>query len=101
MSEKLSKEAFSENLNTKFRIPWQSGEAVEIELTEVVETMRTPTREQFSVFFRGPLEYHLPQGIYHIEHEKMGEMDIFLVPIAKGQEGYNYEAVFNRMIDEG
>jgi hypothetical protein len=101
VSENLSKEAFSENLNTKFRIPSQSDEALEMELIEVVETMRTPTREQFSVFFRGPLEYRLPQSIYHMEHEKMGEMDIFLVPIGKGQEGYNYEAVFNRMIQEG
>jgi L-ascorbate metabolism protein UlaG (beta-lactamase superfamily) len=101
VSEKLSKEAFSESLNTRFRIPTQSSDALELKLMEVVETMRTPTREQFSVLFSGPLEYHLPQGIYHMEHEKMGEMDIFLVPIGKGPEGYNYEAVFNRVIEEG
>ena len=95
MSEKLTKEAFSENLNTHFRIPLQSGNAAELELIEVKETMSTPSQQQFSVFFRGPLEYLLPQGTYHMEHEKMREIDLFIVPVGREPDGYHYEAVFN------
>ena len=98
MSELLTKEAFDENLNTKFRIPFESGQTAELELVEVVETMRTPGRQQFSVFFRGPLEYLLPQGTYHLGHEKMGTVSIFIVPVGREQDGFRYEAVFNYML---
>lgn len=95
MTEKLTKGAFSENLNTKFRLPLGSDKAAELELIEVTEILSSPAQEQFSLVFRGPLEYFFPQSIYHLEHEKMGEMDIFIVPIAKDKDGFSYEAVFN------
>ena len=98
MSELLTKEAFTENLNTKFRIPLASSVTAELELIEVIETMATPRQQQFSVFFRGPLEYLLPQSTYHMEHEKMGETDIFIVPVGKDPDGFRYEAVFNYVI---
>ena len=98
MSELLTKEAFTENLNTKFRIPLASSVTAELELIEVVETMVTPRQQQFSIFFRGPLEYLLQQGTYRMEHEKMGALDIFIVPVGKEPEGFRYEAVFNYVI---
>lgn len=99
MSETLSKEAFAENLNTKFRINFESSKAAEIELVEVMEARSTSRQQQFSLFFRGPLEYLLPQGTYHMEHEKMGALDLFIVPIGREQEGFRYEAVFNYVIE--
>jgi hypothetical protein len=93
--EKLTKEAFSEHLNTKFRLPLGSDKAAELELIEVTEIISSPGQEQFSLIFRGPLEYFFPQSIYHLEHEKMGELDIFIVPIARDQDCFRYEAVFN------
>jgi hypothetical protein len=101
VSELLTKEAFAENLNTKFRIPFESGETAEVELIEVVETMRTPRQQQFSLFFRGPLAYLLPQGTYYMEHEKMGTVSIFIVPVGREQDGFRYEAVFNYVLQEG
>lgn len=79
--------------------------SVDTELAEVAEhpggargTLRTP----FSVLFHGPLQPVLPQGIYHVVHEQLGEMDLFLVPVgpdepaAPGQApaAMRYEAVF-------
>jgi hypothetical protein len=98
VSELLTKEAFAENLNTKFRIPFDSSRAAELELIEVMEARSTSRQQQFSVFFRGPLEYRLPQGTYHMEHEKMGEIDIFIVPVGREPEGFRYEAVFNYVL---
>lgn len=95
MSEILTKEAFAENLNTKFGISLNNSQTAELELIEVLETMSTPRQEQFSIFFRGPLDYLLPQSTYHMAHEKMGEIDIFLVPVGREQDGFRYEAVFN------
>jgi hypothetical protein len=98
VSEILTKEAFTENLNTNFRIPLESSSVAEMELIEVVETTATPRQQQFSLFFRGPLEYLLPQGTYHMEHEKMGAIDLFIVPVGREQDGFRYEAVFNYVI---
>lgn len=95
MAESLTQAAFAENLNTKFRIKLENSQTAELELIEVLETMSTPRQEQFSIFFRGPAEYLLPQSTYHMEHEKLGELDIFVVPVGREQDGYRYEAVFN------
>jgi hypothetical protein len=51
--------------------------------------------ERFSAFFDGPITPRLVQSVYHLTHEKMGEFDLFLVPIAKIDESFRYEAVFN------
>jgi hypothetical protein len=101
VSERITKESFAENLNTKFRIPFENSTTAELELIEVVGTMSTPRQEQFSLFFRGPLEYLLPQSTYHMEHDKMGAMDIFIVPVGREQEGFRYEAVFNYVLQGG
>jgi hypothetical protein len=95
VSEQLTKEAFEENLNTKFRILLPEFQTAELELTEVLETMSTPGQQQFSIFFRSPPQYLLSQGTYRMEHEKLGELHIFIVPVGREQDAFLYEAVFN------
>ncbi len=53
------------------------------------------TREPFSLIFLGPMTTVLPQKTYLVEHEKMGAMEIFLVPIGPNGNGMQYQAVFN------
>jgi hypothetical protein len=36
----------------------------------------------------------LPQGLYHLDHPVMGELELFLVPIGADRDGVTYEAVF-------
>jgi hypothetical protein len=96
--ESLSYESFAENLNTKFRLPVQSGEPLELELIEVAQGTPLEGTEKFSLVFRGALSFSLPQSIYRLEHERLGALDIFLVPIARAADGFRYEAVFNRFV---
>jgi hypothetical protein len=51
-------------------------------------------RRPFSLVFVGPGRFMLPQRTYPVEHESLGEFDLFLVPIGPGGEGMRYEAVF-------
>ena len=100
MPEFYTKEAFAEHLNTKFIIPLQPpAGAVELELLEVVSTLSTPRQEQFSIFFRGPADIYLPQMTYRMQHDAMGELYLFIVPIGRQPDGFRYEAVFNRPLD--
>ena len=101
MSAPLTEEEFSQHVNTKFRLNADTTEPVELELVEVktyVNKDKPGERggmERFSVFFRGPLDAFLQQATYSLSHEKMGSFDIFLVPLAREEKGYSYEAVFN------
>jgi hypothetical protein len=96
--ESLSQESFAENLNTKFRVAVESREPVEFELIEVTPGVQLEGTERFSLIFRAGLDCRLPQSIYRLEHERLGALDIFLVPIKREADGLRYEAIFNRFV---
>jgi hypothetical protein len=98
MLEHLTSASFNAQLNTKFRLSPEPEKTIEIELVEVKESGDVEGQEErFSAFFRGPLEFFLPQRTYALEHEQLGSFDLFIVPIRKDDEGFYYEAVFNRL----
>lgn len=98
MSAPLTEKEFSQHLNTKFQVKIDGQAPIELELIEVKGYLPQENEqsgmERFSIFFQGPGTY-LPQGTYHLEHQQMGELDVFLVPVAGNQNSYRYEAVFN------
>lgn len=51
-------------------------------------------RAPFSLVFRGPGDRVLPQRIYRLAHDELGEFEFFLVPIGPDREGMRYEAIF-------
>ena len=97
-------ERFTQYLNTKFSVKLESNEPVELELVEVavrgIEPNERAGMERFSTFFYGPAKYFLPQQTYALEHPKMGELLLFLVPIGQDSLGVKYEAVFNRFVED-
>ncbi|MGW5237396.1 DUF6916 family protein [Monashia sp. NPDC004114] len=81
---------FSPLLNDRFtiRTEKQSFDAL---LVEVNEISREPGgRAPFSLVFQGGPNPPLEQQIFRVEHDRLGVLDIFLVPIATDR----YEAVF-------
>lgn len=75
----------------RFRIAPDGAAPFEAELIEVTEIAREPGgRAPFSLVFRGGPSPPLPQRIHRVEHEALGAIEIFLVPIAQDR----YEAVF-------
>ncbi|MCA1567462.1 MAG: hypothetical protein LC803_17795 [Acidobacteria bacterium] len=98
MLEHLTTDSLSAQLNTKFRIGVETEKIVELELVEVQAHGDLPGQtERFSALFRGALHLFLPQGTYRMQHEQLGSVEIFIVPIRKDAEGIYYEAVFNRV----
>jgi hypothetical protein len=98
MSTNLTEKEFSQHVGTRFQTSLNERE-IELELAEVHGYLPRENEqkgmERFSVFFNGPGELRLPQQIYCLRHEQMGEFDIFLVPISGDERGFRYEAVFN------
>jgi hypothetical protein len=67
-----------------------------VELIEVSEGRAVHgSRTQFSLVFRGGPDPPLQQRIYCLEHEQLGALDLFLVPLGPDAAGQRYEAVFN------
>jgi hypothetical protein len=97
--EKITKEMFAESLKTKFRLNVEASDPIELELVQLSEGASLLRYEQFALLFDGPPSPFLPQMIYHVEHEKLGEFDLFLVPVGKHQNGFQYEAAFNRSLE--
>jgi hypothetical protein len=97
MPATLTEAEFSKHVNTKFRVA--SEQPIELELAEVKgylsKAHEQSGMERFSIFFNGPREPFLPQGVYALEHDLMGAFELFLVPLGNNENGVRYEAVFN------
>jgi hypothetical protein len=76
----------------------QAGPAMRLDLTLLeVRSLGSPQtegREPFALLFRGPVDPLLPQAIYRIAADALGEHDIFIVPVARTRVGTDYEAIF-------
>ena len=99
MTAIITKEMFSENVNTKFELRTETPGPVELELVQLTEGAASPRHEQFALLFRGPQDKFLQQSTYQLHHERLGELEIFLVPVGRDQQGFQYEAVFNRLLE--
>jgi hypothetical protein len=98
--EELKEEVFAQHLNTKFYVQLEDRK-VELELVKVVGDKSSMDKiegvQRFAVYFAGPSEFLLPQRIYHLQHEALGELVIFIVPVGSKDGRYQYEAIFSRM----
>ena len=99
MLDKLTQDDFSKCLHETFTIQVEGHEPLETKLIEVrgleAAAYDPDLRQPFSLIFLGPEEVTLEQGIFRLENETMGVLDIFLVTNGPDQEGMRHEAVFN------
>jgi hypothetical protein len=91
MLDALTVDDFRPLQGDRFKIAPDGAEPFEVELVDVTEIPREPGgRAPFSLVFQGGPNPPVEQRIYRVEHDELGELDIFLVPIAVDR----YEAVF-------
>jgi hypothetical protein len=95
--EDLNAKLFREQLNSPFKVQHDPSGTIALELVDVIENDLSPRMELFSLHFRGPFRPRLDQQTHRLEHEKLGDFEIFLTPISADQQnGTIYEAVFHR-----
>jgi len=94
--------AFEQCRGDEFRLRPDEGESVPLVLDQVTALGDGRPRpglarqEPFSLLFRGPPGFAAPQRIWPLEHDRLGELRIFLVPVGQDQEGrMRFEAIFN------
>lgn len=87
-----------ENLDSNFRASLEDGQAFDFQLFKLEPGISNKIQDAFSLLFRAPLETPPFQNLFHVEHEKLGAMDLFLVPVRRKEDCYVFEAVFNRLL---
>ena len=102
MLETFTVDMFEPRVGDKFRIAGDAPASQELTLlsakvlgTESAkEWSKSSGREPFALIFVGPMESAVEQQIYRLEHDEVGNFEIFLVPIGPNQQGMRYEAIF-------
>ena len=94
----LTLELFQPEVGSTFSIGF-SDARFDLELREAsalkYHNPKLHTRHPFALTFVCPDQRVLQQGCYAIDHERLGLLEIFMVPIAADEDGVQYEAVFN------
>ncbi len=90
----VTAEQFAEFQDQDFEIT-SAGAAITLKLIEV-KKLGTGERDggAFSLLWQGPQTSALPQGVHRLSHPKTGDQEVFLVPVAEKDAGFQYEAVF-------
>jgi hypothetical protein len=99
MQELPGKSEFSESLNSTFLLDREEGDWIALDLIELRNGTSGPMSEFYALLFRGPGTFVLPQQIYKLKHDRLGEFDLFLVPVGRDANGVHYEAVINRSLN--
>ena len=95
--EDLRLEHFEGRLGEVFVAKLDGDRVDELRLVEAKRPGSAGLDQSFSLVFSGSPEVLLTQQIYELEHEELGSLAIFLVPIVQQQQGFLYEAVFTRL----
>jgi hypothetical protein len=79
-----------------FAVARPESAGAKLRLAHVVLLSEPPPgqRQPFSLRFRGPAVPAPEQGIHRLTHADLGDLEIFLVPIAADCDSVTYEAVF-------
>jgi hypothetical protein len=93
----MTLEQFAGCLNETFQAALADGDIdfVLVEARPIASKLPNPARAPFSLLFRNGAALLFPQQIYRMWHPRLGDFDLFLVPVAREREGFLYQAVFN------
>lgn len=96
MAGTLTLESFAPAVGETFVLEHPQAGRIALVLAEARAIGDEPFRDRapFALLFRGPADPLLPQGTYAIAGEKLGRLDIFIVPVERDAGGSGYEAIF-------
>ena len=90
---------FRDQVGTIFEIDHPSG-PIPLRLASMSDERVAGGFVFYSLFFHGPSDRLLPQGIYPMEHAVLGRLDLFIVPVlGSNHERIVYEAAFSRAVE--
>ena len=99
MLDKLTSQEFLPLIGQEFYVQLSGIEPIALELVSVTEFGQSQPgdlRAPFSLIFLGPpSQQYLKQHIYCLQHEQLGALDLFIVPLGPQAGRMQYEVIFN------
>ena len=103
MLERMTLDTFTPLLGQTFQLRLDDDTPIELVLESATKGVisgwqppdRATVRQPFALTFLGPPQFVLPQRIYRVEHESLGQFEIFIVPIGRTAQSVSYEVVFS------
>jgi hypothetical protein len=96
MLDRLSLEDFLPLVGTEIAVS-AFGHGTRMKLREAA-AIRSPSPRAtlpFHLVLDAPPAWRMPQGMYRFTHPKLGDIEMFAVPIGPDGDGFCYEIVFN------
>jgi len=98
MLEQIRPNTLADYVGSTFQVLGDLPKPISLTLTNIANHAQVGRQEIFSLYFQGPTDLFLNQATYRLRHEQFGEVDLFLVPVAKNKDGFEYECAFNNLI---
>lgn len=98
MPAPLTLESYQPCVNEEFVLHDASSGPQTLTLRAADAGIDTEDQVSFSLLFEAADGVYRPQQIYRLSHARLGEFDLFLVPIRRKRDVL-YEAVFNLLKD--
>ena len=96
----FERDRFAGEVGSSFVLKLADSQEVDLELVEVSELKERPHQVSYSLVFLTPKSSPVDQGLYDLRHERLGEMQIFLVPIGMDDDRMKLESVFNLLRED-
>ena len=86
---------FRPHVNTVFQVD-RDPNPVPLRLIDVADERISHGMQQFSLYFHGPSDRLLPQGLYEFRHDALGSLTLFIVPVVgSDHQRIVYQACFS------
>ena len=92
----FNRDMFVDVLGSQFTLKASEELSVDLELSEVSNLKETSFQQVFSIILLLPPPYQLEHGLYDLQHQKLGTIQLYLAPVGAAEDGrLQVEAVFN------
>lgn len=99
MAEGFRKGMFDDHVGSTFVVRTESAGEVKVELMKATDRSGG-NLESFSALFRGAEDKPFDQGTYKVNHDKLGEMEVFLTRVISPEDDEKhpyYELIVTRL----
>lgn len=100
MLEVFNRDEFAELIGSTFHMLAPNNEVFDLELSEVSELRKRRGQESFSIIFLLQEGYSASQGLCDLSHEKLGAMQLFIVPVGLENGRLQLEAIFSSLVKD-
>lgn len=96
MLDRLSLEDFSPLVGSDVEVSAYGQQArLTVKEAAVIKSPSPRATPPFHLVLSAPAAWRVPQGLFKLVHPRLGEIELFAVPIGPDGSGFCYEVIFN------